>query len=321
MLSIRLPSCTNLINLDRYKKRYAQKYQPAAFEYLVASAFSQILYLPLQTKDSDNNSIKHRVIWYGSIDQKKKIISKSPSGPDCICFGYGFYMLVECTLLKGADQWRREFVVSLKHYNDFMKVESIDKKDIYLVIIAPKIHEDTYTGFKQKVIEGLNIILLEPTHLAKICDISKIILVIRQLDMRCLFNELIEELRESTSLNSFRSDLRKSIDRWGKKMLKTAKTVFFGLRAYEAMKKVERRTGRSTIGTSEIVSEFHKDRKLKDCIKILGGEDLVSFIKEGLLSERLAYLIPTSYESLFCIVNRIDFTAIGLRLIRAVRKI
>ena len=321
MKSIKLPSCNNLFNLKRYLKRYPQNCQPAAFEYLVACALSQILYLPMQTKDTENNTIKHRVIWYGSVDKARKTISKSPSGADCICFAYGYNMLIECTLRNGANQWRREFVESLNHYNDFMRVENIDKKNIYLFIIAPKLHESTYTGFKQKVIEGLNIIILEPTHLAKICDISKIVLSIRHLDLRRLFNELVEELKLSISLKSFKTDLRKSIYQWRKNLLKISKTVFFGLRAYEAMIKVKRSTGRSIIGTSEIITKFHRDRKLKDCMKLLGGEDLTSFIKEGLLSERLAYLIPTPDEALFCIVNRIDFTAIGLRLIRAVRKI
>jgi len=313
-----IPSYINLARLSKYLKRYHNNDQPAAFEYLVASVFSQIFYLPFQSKSNEDNNINHRVIWYGDVDKKRKTITKSPSGPDSICFAYGFYILIESTLRGDvAEQWRREFVESLKHYDNFVKNVNPDKKDVYLVLVAPTFHKDTYTGFKQKANEGYNIILLEGSSLAKIGEISKIAFTIRHLDLRQLFTDIVSVLRESTSFDRFKDHLNKSISEWREDVFKKERTIFFGLKSYEAMKKI----GRSIVGTSEILSNLYKDSKFNHYIKILGIGDLTPYVREGLLSERLARLVNTPEEDFFCRVNNSDFKARGLRLIKAVERI
>ena len=311
-----LPSPSNLISLKQYLKRYS-KCQPAAFEYLIGSVFSQILYLPFHSKDSEDNTVTHRVIWYGSINKRNKTISKSPFGPDSVCFAYGFYLLIESTLRDGANQWRKEFVESLTHYDNFITNKNVDKKDVYVVLVAPRLHRDTYTGFKQKANEGCNILVLESSCLAKIGDTTKIIPTVRHLDLRHLFNDMVRTLRDSTSFDRFRGDLNKSISGWQKDVLKRERTVFFGLRAYEAIKKA----GRNIVGTSDILLKLHRDSKFNHYIKILGGGDLTTYIREGLLTERLAHLISTPSEDVFCRIHSADFRARGLRLIRAVEDV
>jgi len=312
-----LPSPSNLTKFRGYLRRYAQNDQPAAFEYLVAGTISQIFFLPFQSKDNENNSVKHRVIWGGSINRRSKTISKSPSGPDAICFAYGFYVLIESTLRTGANQWRKEFVESLNHYDQFVTDEHVDKKDTFLIIIAPKIHKDTYTGFKQKACEGYNIIVLENSHLAKIGNCSGMISTIRHLDLRQLFTDLVKILRDSASFEQFRDNLNKTINKWQGDVLNREKTVFFGLKAYEAMKKV----GRNIVGTSDILLNLDKDRQFNYYLKIIGGGDVTRYIRDGLLSEKLAFLITTPDEDLFCKVNAIDFKERGLRLIKAVEEL
>jgi len=310
-----LPSPSNLTNFQRYLKRFAQNDQPAAFEYLIAATISQIFFLPFQSKDNEDNTIKYRVIWGGNINKKSKAISKSPSGPDVICFAYGFYILIESTLRKDANQWRKEFVESLRHYEDFTK--NVDKKEVYLVITAPRIHKDTYMGFKQKACEEYNIVVLENSHLANIGNCSCMVPTIRHLDLHQLFTDLVKVLRESVSFDKIGNELNKTISKWQSDVLKREKNVFFGLKAYEAMKKVPN----NTVGTSDILLNLKKDRKFKNYLHILGETDVTSYIKDGLLSEKLALLVPTPYEDLFCKVNAIDFKARGLRLIKAVEEI
>jgi len=312
-----LPSWSNFINFQQYLKRYAQNDQPAAFEYLVAGNISQIFFLPFQSRDNENNTVKHRVIWRGSINRRSKTISKSPSGPDAICFAYGFYVLIESTLRKGANQWRKEFVESLSHYDHFVTNNNVDKKDVYLLIIAPKIHKDTYTGFKQKACEGYNIVVLKNSHLAKIGKCSGMISTIRHLDLRQLFTDLVKILRESVAFDKIVYELNKTIYKWQSDVFKREKAVFFGLKAYEAMKKVPK----NIVGTADILWNLERDGKFNYYLHILGGGDVTSYIKDGLLSEKLAYLITTPDEDLFCKVNAIDFKARGLRLIKAVEGI
>ncbi len=129
-----LPSHSNLTNHKRYINRFGQKDQSAAFEYLVASVFSKILYLSFQSKDTEDASIKHRVIWHGSFNKRLNTISKSPSGPDATCFCYGFDNLIETTLKVGTGQWRKEFIESLKHHDDFVTNNNVNKKDVYSAI-------------------------------------------------------------------------------------------------------------------------------------------------------------------------------------------
>lgn len=312
-----LPSWSNFINFQRYLKRYSQNDQPAAFEYLVAGNISQIFFLPFQSSDNENNSVKHRVIWLGSINRRSNTISKSPSGPDAICFAYGFYILIESTLRQGANQWRKEFVESLKHYEHFLTNNNVDKKDVYLLIIAPKIHEDTYTGFKQKACEGYKIVVLKNSHLAKIGKCSGMISTIRHLDLRMLFNDMVKILRESVAFEKILYELNKAIYKWQRDVFKREKEVFFGLKAYEAMKKVPK----NIVGTADILLNLERDEKFNYYYHILGGGDVASYIKDGLLSEKLAYLITTPDEDVYCKVNAIDFKKRGLRLIKAVEGI
>jgi hypothetical protein len=308
---------SNLYNLKRYFNRYRQNEHPAAFEFLTSNTFGQILYLPYQTKDNENPSVNHRVIWYGRINKTNKTISKSLSGPDSVCFAYGFFILIESTLRHGANQWRNEFVEALRHFDDFVQNNHLDKKDVYLAIVAPKLHSDTHTGFKQKAREGYNIVLLEGSCLAKICDFSKMAFTARHIDLRQLLSNLVKKLCDSTSFDKFKKETNQLIYEWGKDVLVREKTVFFALRSYEAMKKL----GRNIVGSSDILVNLHKDRIFNYYLRILGGVDLISYIKDGLLAEKLACLITTPDEDLFCKVASIDFKGRSIRLVNAVEKI
>ena len=316
-MSAIMPSSSNLRKLQQYLGRYQHTSTPAAFEYLVATAFSRIFHLPLQTKAKEDPTIHHRVIWKGDFNKKNRTFSKSPSGADSICFAFEFYILVESTLRSGANQWRKEFVECLRHYDDFVRDNRIAKNDVYLAMITPKLHKDTYTGFKQKVVEGYNVILLEAPSLARIWEVSNIVLTMRHLDLRQLFLCLVDVIRDSSTFEKMRDEITRRISEWREGVFKREKTAFFGLRSYEAMKRV----GRRTVGTSEILLNLHEDRKLKEYMSILGGGEMATYIREGLLSERLAYCIRTPDEDMFCMVNKTDFKSRGMRLINAVEKI
>jgi hypothetical protein len=285
---------------------------------LVSSAFSRIFYLPFQTGDKEDQNVSHRVIWYGTVNENSKTFSLSPSGPDSICFAYGFCILIEATLRGNVrDQWRREFVESLKHYDDFIRDNNKEKRDVYLILVAPEFNKDTYAGFQQKAREGYNIVLLESSCIAKIGEISKISFTVGHLDLRILFNKLVKKFRESTSFDKLKIEFSKSISEWGKDVFKNEKPVFFGLKAFEAMKKINR----NVVGISEILLKLNRDNQFKSYMKVLGGGDLTSYIKDGLLYVKLACLVETPDEDHFCRTNSLDFEARGLKLIEKVKGI
>lgn len=315
-----IPAVSNLAKakLRTYLDRYASSEQPAAFEFLSAIAFHRIFYLPLQLKDTEDQSVKYYVIWNGNFDKKNKKLCPSASGPDSICYAYGFYVLIENTLRGNvANQWRKEFVESISHYDNFVSTRSVEKKDVFLALIAPDFHKNTYTGFKQKAIEGYNILMLDSSVLAKISGICNNITTLRHLDLVHLARCAVKKFAESASLASFRKDLSKSIENWELDLLKQEKTVYFGLKAYETMKKI----GRRVVGASDILLKLERDRNFERYLRKLGGGDLSVHIKKGLISERLARLVETPHEDVFCVVNGIDFKARGLRLIESVESI
>ncbi|MCJ7768223.1 hypothetical protein MUP79_07510, partial [Candidatus Bathyarchaeota archaeon] len=169
-------------------------------------------------------------------------------------------MLIEGTLRGNvSNQWRKEFVESLNHYDEFLRRENVERNDVYLALVAPQFHQSTYTGFKQKALEGYNLVMLECGSLAKICIISEGIRTLRQLDLRHLIKGLVRELRQSGSLASFRGNVGRCIGDWEVEMLKQERTVYFGLKAYEVMK----RAGTNIVGVSDIMLGLNKDRQFE----------------------------------------------------------
>jgi len=318
-----IPSYTNLTRLRQYLKRFPGKDQPAAFEYLVAGAFSQIFDLTLQTKDNEDSSIKHRVIWYGKINKKIKTIVKSPTGPDSICFACGFYVLFESTLRDGANQWRREFIESIKHYDKFVKQQRVNKRDVYLILIVRRLHKDTFNGFQQKALGGYNIILLEASLIAQICNIIKAVFTVRNTDLRQLFNNLVKALRESTSFRRFRDNIDQYISEWQKDIHKTGKIPFLGVRSYETICKAVHQKGRANLSTGEIYRKLLKDPIVKDYFEVIGDKPLISYVEKSLIDQGLGVVVGTTSqnEPLFEPVHIADFKRRVLRLIKTVENL
>lgn len=313
-----LPASSNLMKTKEYLNRYDIAERPGAFEFLVAAAFAQSLHLPFQYRDTEDSTVEHRVLWYGQYDKRNRTFSYSPAGADSICFAYGYYILIEATTRGNVgNQWRREFVECMTHYDNFISERNLEKRAVYLALVAPEFHRNTYTGFKQKAIEGNYILLLESATLARISKICKNIPTLRHLDLRQLLRDMVGELRNSGSLKGLRKGLSKCINDWEVNLLRQEKTVYFGLKGYEAMKRV----GRNTVGISEIMIEFQRDGKLEYCMRKLGGGDLADYVKKGLLTEKLARCVPGPDEDLFRKVDGADFRARSLRVIRAVEAV
>jgi hypothetical protein len=273
--------------------------------------------VPLQFANTDDPSVKYRMLWNGRFDESTSVFQGSPSGVDSMCFAYGFCVLVENTLRGNVgNQWRHEFVESIDHYDAFVERDSLEKKDVYLLFVAPEFHRSTYTGFRQKAVEGYGVILLDSLCLWRWCNICQTLATYRHMDLRQLLKNMVETFRASSSLPSFRKDLKGCMANWETDLLKQEKTAYFGLKSYEAM----RAGGRRIVGPADIMLKLKRDKDFERYYKKLGG-DLTQLIRDGLVSERLAKVIPTPDEDLFCCVECCDFKARGLRLIRAVEAV
>jgi len=305
------PSFNDLL---RYKAFIAGfNKESAAFEYLISSVFSQIFYLPFRcSKKSRKNSLT----WHGEILSKNQL-SNSPSGPDASCCAYGFNILIEATLRTEANQWRREFMECLKHYDKFVRTKKICRENVYLILVAPKLHADTYDGFKQKV-SNYNLILLSLPWLTQLWETILMVPTIRHIDFRTIFMGMVKQLHDSPNFRKYQEAITTKIAIWQEEVLNNEKEVFFALRAYEAMKK----TGGNVVSMAQVLYNLRRDDIFNRYWTMMGKKDLTSIIKDYLLSEKMAVIGPfPDDETYFCRVNALDFRRRSERVIKSVEEI
>lgn len=307
------PASSNLSKLDKFMNRYPQNNQPAAFEHLVSVVFSRIFFLPFQTANTRNDRVIQRVLWTGQ--HSGNVIAKSPGGSDAVVFAHGFHVLVEATLRTGKNQWKKEFSECVNHYDDFVSRNTLDRKRVYAAIVTPEIHRDTHLCFRAIADDNYNFVLLSATQLWKIADTVQSLVSVRHLDICDLFHKISATLRNSHNLAGFESQAGTVIATWQSDTIKQERTVFFGLRCYEAMKD----TGRTVVGTSDIIVRLERDERFNRYLSLAGGE-LPKVIRESLITERLARLIPTPDEDFFCRVKSGDFKARCVRLVQEVQR-
>lgn len=303
-----------LKDCSTYLTTFPQDEQPAHFENLIAQTFGHILYLPYFTQANENTRKKYRVTWHGNISP----ISKAPTGQDATLYAHGFYGLIESTLTTGRTQWMREVGLAIDHYTEFTTQQGLDKKDVYLLLVAPKIYKDTYRGIRQKQEEGMNFIMLKVSALARILETSMLAFTTRHLDLRKLFSELLKCSRESSSLQDFLDNTDRCISTWQEDVLKKEKKVFIGIISYEAMRKI----GRKSIGISEILGELQTNPRVTRYLEIIHDELGTPIIERSLLSGSFGVFIGRDYtqEEHFCPVPLIEFKSRAKKIINALEK-
>lgn len=306
----------------RLLKKLDQAQQSAYFEQLVAQAFSRILYLPFYSSDNDDASISHRVAWLGSeknLSRDPQNANAPPNNPDAIAYAYKFYVLIESTLRTGANQWTREFAQSLRHCDDFVSCTGAQPNEVYIVLVAPELHIDTYRSIRQNPRPGFNFIPLEVPALAKILETSILAFTMRHLELRRLLNQFPECIRNSSSLRDLHKLLKNLIKGWRQDVLKLEKDAFIGVKSYKVMKEI----GGTHIGVSEILQKLQGHPIVLQYLNIIDDRLSVDEIRDILIQQSLvSRLSPTiEGEEIFEPVPSLDFKARELRLIRAVEEI
>jgi hypothetical protein len=307
-----------LEKLDVYLGQFAHK-RSTYFEHLISLAFSQALYLPFYTIDNDDQSVGQRVTWQGS--DKGGCLSLSPPGkPDIIAYCYGFYLIVEATQKTGAMQWTDEFAQAVRHCDDFVKANNVQPSQVYILLVTPKLHDDTYNSLRHHPLTAFKFVPLETDVLDKILNTSLLALTIRHLDLRRFFNRVGEYIKKSSTLREFREGCEEGIIIWQKEVLKQEKDAFIGIKSYEAMRKAKR----AAVSVSEIFENLLEDSFVKEYLNVLGETLDVGEIETSLKAQSLCCCagktIQTDEALLEC-VPWTDFKGRGLRLIEAVENI
>ena len=82
-------------------------------------------------------------------DDNKPTFTAPANKADIECFYSNFNAVCEVTMLNGRDQWYNEGQPVMRHVRDFEN--KYQKKDVYCLFVAPKLHQDTVETFWMSV--------------------------------------------------------------------------------------------------------------------------------------------------------------------------
>jgi len=307
-----------LRNLNQYLGQFPCK-ESTYFEHLITVAFSQGLYLPYYTFNSEDKSVEQRVTWNGS--DINGVLSKAPARKtDIIAYCCGFYLIVEATRKTGSGQWTAEFGQALRHCRDFVRTERLDPRDVYIVLVTTELHEDTYSSLRHRPPREYKFVPLETEILARILETAILAFTMKHMELRTLFNKIPQLLISSSSLADFRNILEEESKTWQKEVLRQEKRAFIGVKSYEAMQKIPR----AAVAVSEILESLWRHPFVGQYLKIVGEELNGNEIEKILVEESLGCCAGRTIqtdEPLFECVPCTDFKGRGLRLIRAIERI
>lgn len=305
-----------LRNLSRYFgfRGIQRNDQPAYFEHLVAEAFARVLGLPFYGSDNDDPSDIYRVKWLGRVID----MTKAGPGPDALAFAYGFCMVIEATLLRNAQQWRAEFSPLLRHGYEIVAQQGMEPRDVYVVLVAPELHVDTYRALRSSPRPEFGLVAFEGLVLARIVDSCSLAITTSHLQVRQLLDTLADCPRETSSLQDYGNLVDRRVKEWEEKLLKREKTSFVALKSYQAM----RRIGRFSVSTGEILQQLQGDRSVDRYFRKLQAKIRLADIEESLISENLGYAgQKIRGERMFSPVSPADFKGRAERMIAAVEAI
>lgn len=306
----------HLKRLDEYLQQFRYR-QSIYFENMIGMAFSRALYLPFYTNDEDDETIEHRVVWEGS--NRGGVLSRAPQGrPDVIAYCYGFYLIIEATQKTGAKQWTDEFAQAVRHSNNFVRVNSLDPNAVYIVLVTPELHEDTYCSMRHHPPRECKFVPLETDTIISILKTAILAFTMKHLELRTLFNKIPQLLASSSSLEDFRSTLNEELKTWQREVLRHEKRAFIGVKSYEAMQRIPR----AVVAVSEILESLWRHPFVGQYLKIIGEELSANEIERILVEESLGYRAGRTIqdEPLFECVPCTDFKGRGLRLIGEVER-
>jgi len=218
-------------------------------------------------------------------------------------------VVIEATRKTGANQWSQEFAQSVRHCDDFCTQNSLRIEDTYILLVCTQLNIDTYRSIKSLPIGQYKYIPLEIDSFEKVLQTSILAFTLRHLELRRLFNSITECINGSTSLSDFRELTDRAITKWQKDVLLLEKSVFVGLKSYEAMYKILHGIPRNHIGITEILDKLQKHPIVGQYFKIIGDKVSTTIISDGLIYHSFAAELGSTYEGelLFQPVTVADF--------------
>jgi hypothetical protein len=163
--------------------------------------------------------------------------------------------------------------------NEYLTRTGKLQDSVYLLLIAPEIHLDTFNSIHQKQIEETNIIPLTFGNIEKIAEMCALAIGLRHIDLKNLFGILASTLRKIDNLQEYVAKSEEAVLQWQKDYLDHSKLVFLGIKGYKVFKNRQ-----ATILTaSDIVTELNTQKDVQSYFKILGKLPKRTEVSDGLL--------------------------------------
>ena len=280
-----MPSARTIVKhlrkLDEYLAGF--RYEKSVyFEQLIGFAFSEMLSVPMYNLDTDDTQVNHRVVWQSRSNNGRPC--KAPGGKaDIIAYCRGFYLVIEATQKTGVNQWTQEFAQAFRHCGDFVRANRLNAKEVYIVLVTPEIHEDTYRSLRRHPREEYQFVPLDTRALGAILNTSALACTMKNLELRGLLNEIPDCMTRSASVEEFREDLASSVGSWQKDVMGREKGAFIGIKSYEAMRKIPR----PVVSVSEIFENLIKHPFVGQYLKIIGEKLNIRDIETSLVGQSL----------------------------------
>lgn len=307
----------HLRNLSTYLSSFPAGTESIYFENLVARVFSELLKIPFFSNSNVISSITFRTTWLGD---HRYPIKGAPSGkPDIVARCHNYYLIIEATQKTGANQWTDEFASSVKHTKKFIAFEGCNENQTYILLITPKISDDTYISLKNHPKLKCKFIPLEVTSLADILETTIFAFTLKHLDIRQLLMEIPTVLKSSNNLDEYRNSLNYHINNWKKDIFRRERNTIIAIRSYEAMKKIRRKE----IGESEILQILQKSDDVIQYLSVIGEEISGRIIEDSLVSQNLTIRVTTSFddEKFFHPVPYLEFKNRNCKILKTLKVI
>jgi len=299
-----------------YLGQHHQTQHSLRFEELACLAFGGLLHVPCYDVDTDDASEAHRLTWLGSA---AKLLRAPPGGPDGIARAHDYYVLIEATQKTGTKQWSQEFGACLDHARTLRQAEQVGARDLMVVLVMTRLHEDTYGAVKPYNESGdVKIVPLEIDGLCRALETAHLAFTIRHLEVRRLFSALLNCVSREDSADSYRASACRATQEWQRAVLELEKTAVVAVRSYRAMIM----EGRASVGLSDIFTRLTRDPVIKSYFGRADGDLALRDISHSLLQESLGAVVGKLFngEELFCPVPLIEFKSRCKRRLQAVEK-
>jgi hypothetical protein len=137
-----------------------------------------------------------------------------------------------------------------------------------------------------------------------------------------LFENIIEMLRSSTSIRNFNKSTHQCVKDWQVAILKDEKSVFVGIRSYEAMCSLNKQPGRHFVGASEILQKLQVHPFVTQYLNIIDDSLTAESIIYSSVIHRFALKITNLYggDVLMMPIPPQEFRERSMKLIKVVTK-